>query len=155
MPRTHDCPVCRGVQPLPDDALAALAETPQRLSEALRSAPGGGEGWSPAFVATHLADLEVSRGWRFREILATDNPVLDALDQDGWAEQLHYGERDIVMALETFAANRAANLELVRLAGAGGLSRPYRHAIFGPMTLGMLVNHTYDHDTAHLRQIAG
>jgi hypothetical protein len=154
--RSHDCPVCGETLPLPADVIAALAETPARLAEALRAARGREpEGWSPEFVAVHLADLEVSRGWRFRQILTSGDPLLDALDQDSWAKNLRYDERSLELALETFAANRAANLELLRLAGETGRARPYRHAIFGPMTLGMLVNHTYDHDQAHLRQITG
>jgi hypothetical protein len=152
--RTHDCPVCRETMPLPEDVIAALAETPGRLAEALRAAGAREpEGWSPQFVAVHLADLEVSRGWRFRQILSEDNPLIGTLDQDSMSENLRYDERDLELALETFSANRAANLELLRIPGEAGLARPYSHAVFGPMTLGMLVNHTYDHDQAHLRQI--
>jgi hypothetical protein len=154
--RSHDCPICGETLPLPADVFAALAETPKRLAEALRAAGDREpEGWAPTFVAVHMAGLEVSRGWRFRQILAEDDPLLDALDQDEWTRRLHYGERDLELALETFATNRAANLELLRLAGEAGLARPYHHAIFGQMTLGMLVDHTYDHDQAHLRQIVG
>jgi hypothetical protein len=154
--RTHDCPVCGETKPLPSDVIAALAETPQRLAEALRAAEDRKpEGWSPRFVAMHMADLEVSRGWRFRQILSENNPLIDALDQDSLSQNLRYDERDVELALATFAANRAANVELLHVAGEAGLARPYRHAVFGPMTLRMLVNHTYDHDQAHLRQIVG
>lgn len=155
MTGTHDCPVCGETMPLPDDVIAALAETPERLAQALREAGGRGQGWSPEFVAVHLADLEVSRGWRFRQILSEDDPLIDALDQDALAQNLRYDKRGLELALQTFAANRAANVELLRIAGEDALERPYRHAIFGAMTLGMLVNHTYDHDSAHLRQVVG
>ena len=141
---------------MPVDVMAALAEMPQRLREALRTAPQRAyDGWSPGFIAVHLADLEVSRGLRFRRVLTEDNPQLEPLDQNALAERLPNDERDIDVALETFAANRAASLELLRLAGDAGLARTYKHPDFGQLTLGILMNHTADHDLAHLRQITG
>ena len=86
-------------------------------------------------------------------MLTEDNPQLDPLDENALAERLRYDERGIDLALETFAANRTANLELIRLAGEEGLSRTYRHPDFGQLSLGILVDHTADHDLAHLRQI--
>jgi hypothetical protein len=56
-------------------------------------------------------------------------------------------------ALELFAANRASNVELLRLAGGEARSRPYLHAQFGEMTLGNLIDHTAHHDMAHMNQI--
>jgi DinB superfamily len=88
-------------------------------------------------------------------VLTEDNPQLEPLDQSALAECLRYDERDIDLALETFAANRAANLELLRLAGDTGLARTYKHPDFGRLTLAILMNHTADHDLAHLRQITG
>ncbi len=154
--RRHNCPICRGTVDVPVDVMAALAEMPQRLREALRTAPQRAyDGWSPGFIAVHLADLEVSRGLRFRRVLTEDNTQLEPLDQNALAERLPYDERDMDVALETFAANRAANLELLRLAGEAGLSRTYRHLEFGKLGLRVLVRHTTDHDLAHLRQIVG
>jgi DinB superfamily len=154
--RRHHCPICSETVDVPTDVFAALAEMPQRLREALRTAPDrSSDGWSPGFIAVHLADLEVSRGWRTRRVLTEDNPHIEPLDQNALAERLRYDERDIDLALETFAANRAANLELLRLAGDAGLARTYKHPDFGQLTLGILMNHTADHDVAHLRQIAG
>ena len=153
--RRHHCPICGETVDVPTDVFAALAEMPQRLREALRTAPDQSyDGWFPASVAVHLADLEVSRGCRIRRVLAEDNPQLDPLDQNALAERLRYDERAVDLALETFGANRAANLELLRLAGEPGLSRTYRHPDFGQLTLGILVDHTADHDLGHLRQIA-
>jgi hypothetical protein len=152
--RRHDCPICRDPVDVPVDAMAALAEIPRRLREALRTAPDREcDGWSSGFIAAHLADLEVSRGWRIRRVLTEDNPQLEPLDQNALAERLRYGDRDIGLALETFAANRAANLELVRMAGEAALARSYHHPELGARTLGILIDHTADHDLAHLRQI--
>jgi hypothetical protein len=154
--RWHRCPICAETVEVPTNILAALAEMPRRLREALRTAPDRScEGWSPGFIAVHLADLEVLRGWRIRRVLTEDNPQIEPPDQNALAERLRYDERDVALALETFAANRAANLELLRLAGDAGLARTYKHPDFGQLTLSILMNHTADHDLAHLRQIAG
>src|SRR5258708_824592 len=151
--RRHLCPICRDTVEMPVDVMAALAEMPRHLGEALRSAgERPGDGWSPSFIAVHLADLEVSRGWRTRRVLTEDNPQLEPLDQNALAERRRYDERDIDLALETFAANRAANLELIRLFGEESLSRTYRHPDFGQLRLGILIDHTADHDLAHLGQ---
>jgi hypothetical protein len=154
--RRHDCPICRGIVDVPVDVMGALAEMPRRLGEALRGASDPPrDGWSPGFIAVHLADLEVSRGWRIRRVLTEDNPQLEPLDQNALSERLRYDERDFTLALETFAANRAANLELVHMAGEAALARTYQHPDFGQLTLGILIDHTADHDLAHLRQISG
>jgi len=154
--RRHHCPICGETVDVPTDVLAALTEMPQRLRETLRTAPDRSyHGWSPGFIAIHLADLEVSRGLRFRRVLIEDNPQLEPLDQNALAARLRYDERDIDVALETFAANRAANLELIRLTGEAGLSRTYHHPEFGKLSLSVLVRHTADHDLTHLRQIVG
>ena len=56
--RRH-CPICRELADVPTDVLAALAEMPQRLREALRTAlDPSDDGWSPVFIAVHLSDLE-------------------------------------------------------------------------------------------------
>ncbi|MEO8456274.1 MAG: DinB family protein [Chloroflexota bacterium] len=152
----QDCPICQGTVDVPVDVVPALASMPERLAAALSAAKDrDAKGWSPRYVALHLADLEVSRGWRFRMILGEDNPLLAGLDQDGWADQLAYDTRDIDLALQVFAVNRAANVELLRQAGAPARARGYQHSQLGQLTFGTLVDHTAHHDLAHLRQIIG
>ncbi len=152
----HDCAICRTTVEVPVDVMGALADMPERLAEALRKTKRADfDGWSPTFIAIHLADLEVSRGWRIRRIIAEERPLIAPLDQDVLGARLHYGERDLDAALETFAANRASNVELVRLAGESGRARLYEHPTLGELTLGGLIDHTADHDLAHLRQIVG
>jgi hypothetical protein len=152
----QDCPICQGPVDVPVDVIPALASMPERLRAALDAAKGREtEGWSPRYVALHLADLEVSRGWRFRMILAEDDPMLGGGDQDAWANNLTYDNRDLELALQVFAVNRAANVELLREAGESARARPYTHPQFGQLTFGTLVDHTAHHDLAHLRQILG
>src|SRR5574341_803250 len=89
---------------------------PEAIARAMRDAPSGKrQGWSPAEVATHLADTEVVTGWRLRQILAEQEPEIQPYDQDKWVSALRYAERDKDLSLEAFAAARRANLEILRL----------------------------------------
>ena len=83
--RVH-CPICGTEAEMPVDTLTALASAPELIAEAMREVhPAEREGWSPAEVATHLADTEVVTGWRIRQILAVDEPQIQPYDQEAWA----------------------------------------------------------------------
>jgi hypothetical protein len=155
--RKNDCPLCGETVDVPADLLGTMAEMPRLVSRSFREPRniGAGAGWTPHEVAAHLADIEVALGWRIREVLAEDEPMLQPFDQEVWAEKLHYGERELATSLATYAANRQSNLELLRAAGEAGLERGYRHPQFGNRPLRVLIEHIADHDVAHLRQIRG
>jgi hypothetical protein len=155
--RKNDCPLCGETVDVPADLLGTMAEMPKLVSRSFREPRNisAGGGWTPHEVAAHLADIEVALGWRIREVLAEDEPMLQPFDQEVWAEKLHYGERELATSLATYAANRQSNLELLRAAGESGLERGYRHPQFGNRPLRALIEHIADHDVAHLRQIRG
>ena len=141
---------------MPIDTLKSMATAPELISQAVRSGrPKQGEGWSPAEIAVHLADIEVTLGWRIRQILSQDEPELQPFDQDEWAAALHYGERGMEVALSAYAAQRAANVEILGRLSDEGWERRFRHPEFGPASLRTLVRHISDHDLAHRAQIRG
>ena len=113
-----------------------------------------GGGWSPSEVAAHLADTEVAFGWRLRQTLAEDEPGLEGFDQERWAAAMHYEKRDPEASLASYAAARAANLEILRMLDDAGWERTFLHSEFGRLTLRAFVQHVSDH-LAHLRQIRG
>jgi len=150
------CNVCSADVERSADVMAGLTAAPERIAAALDAAPPhSGDGWSAAEVVVHLADMEVFRGWRIRRTLAEDTPAIESLDEETWARTFRNPDRDPSMSLATFEINRRSNLELLRLAGESALNRTWHDARKGPLTLGDLVNHTSDHDLAHLRQIMG
>jgi hypothetical protein len=154
--RKNDCPLCGATVDMPVDMFGVMAEMPKLVSRSFREPRAlSGEGWTPHEVASHLADAEVVLGWRIRQILTEDEPMLQPFDQDVWAAKLHYGARELATSLATFSANRQANLELLRFAGDAGLDRKYRHPEFGNPTLREKIEHIADHDVAHLRQVRG
>lgn len=148
------CEICGAEVEMPADTLKALTEGPDKIGTALREAPTGKRhGWTPAEVATHLADTEVVSGWRIRQILAENEPDIQPYDQDKWATALHYGERDVNLALEAFVAARRANVEILRLLAENDWERTYVHEEYGRLTLRQKVRHLSDHDLTHQRQI--
>src|SRR6266540_3882193 len=150
------CPICSAEIEVPVDIIAAMTAAPGLIAKAVRAAPrSGGDRWSPAEVAAHLADTEVVSGWRLRQILAEDEPAIQPYDQERWATALHYQKRDPTVALEAFGAARHANLEILRLLSDEEWERTYVQPEYGRQTLRTKIRHISDHDLAHLRQIRG
>ena len=153
--RRH-CPICESEVEMPVDTVEGMTAAPRLIAEAVRAAPGGvGEGWSASEIAAHLADIEVALGWRIRQVLSADEPELQPFDQNDWAAALRYGERDVEVALKSYAALRAANVEILARLSEEGWERRFRHPEFGPASLRTLVRHISDHDLAHLAQVRG
>ncbi len=153
--RRH-CPICESEVEMPADTVEGMAAAPKLIAEAVRATLGGaGEGWSASEIAAHLADIEVALGWRIRQVLSEDEPALQPFDQDDWAVALRYGERDVEVALNAYAAQRAANVEILAGLSEEGWERRFKHPEFGPASLRTLVRHISDHDLAHLTQIRG
>ncbi len=151
--RRH-CPICESEVEMPVDTVEGMAAAPRLIAEAVRAAPGGaGEGWSASEIAAHLADIEVALGWRLRQVLSVDEPELQPFDQNDWAAALRYGERDVEVALKAYAAQRAANVEILARLSEDGWERRFKHPEFGLASLRPLVRHISDHDLAHLTQI--
>jgi len=64
--------------------------------------------WGVRTIVCHLADTEVVLSMRLRQVIAEDNPVLPAIQQDAWAERLDYSTRKLshALAMVTDYANR-------------------------------------------------
>ena len=153
---SRHCPICQSEVEMPVDTVEGMAAAPKLIEEAVRAARGGvGEGWSASEIAAHLADIEVALGWRIRQVLSEDDPELQPFDQNDWAAALRYGERDMKVALNAYAAQRAANVEILAGLSEEGWERRFKHPEFGPASLRTLVRHISDHDLAHLAQLGG
>ncbi|RIH82066.1 putative metal-dependent hydrolase YfiT [Calidithermus terrae] len=139
-----------------DDPLASLAAMPRRLEELLPQiepekpyAPGK---WSAREILCHLADTEMALGFRFRQILAQDNPTVQPFDQDAWAAR--YGGLPMELAYDAFRALRAWNLALLRGLSEGDLARSYYHPEREEWeSLHLLVRFLAGHDLNHLGQL--
>jgi len=123
---------------------------------ALDYRPTGEDGklkWSVRIIVCHLADSEIAAAMRVRQIIAEDNPTLQAWNQDLWADRLSYGKRKISDALETFRRVRADNYELLKDLPEDAFSRFGSHTERGKITLLELVHLIAQHPEGHVRQI--
>ena len=128
--------------------IAALVGSLGTEKAAIRPAPGK---WSAAEIVCHLADCELVFGFRLRQTLAEDGPVIQPFDQDRWAAT--YGGIPAVKALEVFAALREWNLLLIEGAMPEAAGRKVTHPERGEMTFKTIVETMAGHDLNHLGQL--
>jgi hypothetical protein len=111
------------------------------------------EEWSVRQIVAHLADSEMVGAYRFRRVLAEDNPTLEWYDEKAWAEKLDYAKRKYSNSLETFRRTRSENYELLRDIAEETWQRPGVHSQNGPLTLLDLLRTYAEHAENHARQI--
>src|ERR1700677_4373960 len=107
--------------------------------------------WGAAQIVAHLADCELVFGFRLRQTLAEDAPVIQPFDQDKWART--YLGVPAKQALEVFTALRGWNLRLIGLALADAGDRKMTHPERGTMTFLNVVETMAGHDLNHLAQL--
>jgi hypothetical protein len=135
-----------------------LAATPGEIGRLIlaigpgneNTAPAPGK-WSAAEIVAHLADCELVFGFRLRQTLAEDAPVIQPFDQDKWAAT--YMRVPARQALEVFTALRGWNLRLIGLALPEAAERPVTHPERGAMTFLTIVETMAGHDLNHLGQL--
>lgn len=145
------------------DPIEVLQVTPLRVEELVQNlAPGDyalsyGEGkWNVREILAHLADVEISHAFRFRQTLAESEPVLQPFEQDRWAQR--YRRADPGLALATLRAVRSWNLALLATLDLDGWLKEAYHAQHGMISLDLMVRVLAGHDLNHLvqlEQIAG
>lgn len=143
-----------------DELLERFRRGPEVVAVAATGVAGSQLDYSPApgkwtirQIVCHLADTELVTGVRLRRVIAEENPVLEAFDQDAWAARLGYGGRRFSAALESFRRLRAENYELLKDLPAEAFERRGRHSETGPLRLLDLVRSAAAHAEAHARQI--
>lgn len=142
------------------DPLKVSAATPKKLERLikgvptakLRKRPAPGK-WSAAEILAHLADGEIVRGWRMRQILGAPGAPIQAFDQDSWAAAGHYEKRDPRKSLETFRVLREANLALLKSLTKEQWKHYGVHAERGEETIEHIVRLDAGHDINHTAQV--
>jgi len=114
--------------------------------------PGEGK-WGVRTIVCHLADTEMVLAMRLRQIIAEDNPMMPAIDQDAWAERLDYSKRKLSPALEAFRRTRAENYELLKDLPDEAFARSGQHSKRGTVTLLDLLRIFAEHAEKHVQQI--
>ena len=118
----------------------------------LRRRPAPGK-WSIGEILAHLADSEIARSWRIRQILGAPGTVIQAFDQDAWVTAGHYERRDPRKSVELFRVLREANLVLLKSLTPEQWKHFGMHAERGKETIEHIVRMFAGHDINHTKQI--
>ncbi len=141
----------RPLEEILDASVNRIAYLLARIGNDQSTVPIAPGKWSPAQIVAHLADCEMVFGFRLRQTLAEDAPVIQPFDQDKWAAT--YTGVPASQALEVFKALRGWNLRLLGRALPGDAARPVTHPERGTMTFLTIVETMAGHDLNHLAQL--
>ena len=130
---------------------AAMDEAKDHLDEAQDG------GWTPRQVAHHLADSEMTAAIRLRRLLAEDDPVIHAYDEEAFARSLAY-DRPTEWSLRAAEAARETSAAILATLTEEQWQRTGTHTESGPYGvdtwLEIYAAHPYDH-AAQVRTAAG
>jgi hypothetical protein len=109
--------------------------------------------WSAAEIVHHLADSETTSGLRLRRLLSEDHPLIQGYDQDVYAAQLYYNQREIGPALDLFRSTRACTAQLFDFMSDADWQREGTHSESGSYSAADWLKIYADHAHNHAGQI--
>jgi hypothetical protein len=110
--------------------------------------------WCILEILGHLADIEIVYGYRLRQMLADEKPVIAPMNQDAWAKNLGYVETPAPELVALYGLNRHHNLRLLRRLKLPDLKKSAFHPeTNGDVTVATLVERMAGHGASHLAQI--
>ena len=99
--------------------IARYAAGYEEVADALKGFPADSLGarpitgkWSAREIVHHLGDSETTSGLRLRRLLSEDHPLIQGYDQDVYAKELRYNEREPGPSLDLFRSTRACTAQL-------------------------------------------
>jgi len=134
-----------------EDGVDVFIEALNGVPEPVRDFAPRGE-WSPREIAHHVADFELVRCYRLRQLLAQDAPTLQGIDEGQFAAKLHY-YRPVEASLALYRATVRSNVELLTLAFPEDWLRAGNHEDFGVFSLEDLLQRGAEHSYVHAEQI--
>lgn len=140
--------------------VSVLASTPRKIGNLLRGARAkklktrpGEDRWSVGEILAHMADAEITFGFRVRAALGSNGTRIQAINQDVWATNFRYDQQDPRASFESYRALREHNLRLLRLLPKGMWSYYGMHEERGKETIARMAEMIAGHDLNHLMQI--
>src|SRR4029079_4398773 len=109
--------------------------------------------WCTREIIHHLGDSELSAAVRVRALVADEEAIIQAFDQDRWNDVLYPRGRPIEPSLAAFKAAREATLPLLHLMTDEQWTRQGRHSAFGPMSAEYWLEIYGPHAHGHADQI--
>jgi hypothetical protein len=133
---------------------------PELIATVLTGVHGEETDWAPSpdrwgirMIVAHVADSEIVGAYRFRLLLAEDDPVIQAYDEKAWAMNLDYARRKPSQSLETFRRTRLENYDLLNNLGEEAFERRGRHTERGAISVRDLLQTYAEHAENHARQM--
>ncbi len=110
--------------------------------------------WCILEILGHLADIEIVYGYRLRQMLADEKPVIAPMDQDAWAKNLGYMETPAPELVALYGLNRHHNLRLLRRLKPEDLEKSAFHPEHKKdVSVGRLVEQMGGHGASHLAEV--
>lgn len=134
-------------------AAALRAAVAGMTREQLIARPVAGK-WSTLEVVAHIADFEAVIADRIRRVIATDDAVLLAADENFYAEKLRYQDRDVEEELAVVEATRKSVARLIASLTPAEFARTGTHSVRGPLTLQRVIEMAVNHIPHHAAFIA-
>ncbi|MDR3636227.1 MAG: DinB family protein [Isosphaeraceae bacterium] len=130
----------------PTLAYAVAGLSPEH--EKARPGPGA---WSIAELVAHLLDADLVLAERMKRVLAEDEPVLQAFDENAWAARLDYQAMSVEEAVNLLIANRRWMAQVLRRCVEADFARAGRHSERGRQTMAEVLSTVVNHIDHHLR----
>jgi len=128
-----------------------LAYAVEGLSPEQEKAHPGPGAWSIAELVAHLLDSDLVITDRMKRVLAEDEPVLQAFDENAWATRLDYQAMSVEEAVNLLVANRHWMAQVLKRCSEADFARTGQHTERGRQTLAELLSTVVNHVDHHLR----
>ncbi|SIN76949.1 DinB superfamily protein [Singulisphaera sp. GP187] len=115
--------------------------------EATRVEPGL---WSLSELVAHLLDADLVLADRMKRVIAEQDPVLLAFDENAWIDRLDSRSMPVEEAVALFTANRRWMTRILHNCSEADFARSGQHTEVGRLTLAELVAKTISHLDHHL-----
>lgn len=132
------------------NTLAKLINSFSKKQISQRPEPGK---WSITEILAHLADSEIVLSWRMRLVICQNGALIQAADQNVWAQTLDYARQDPKVSLEIFRVLRENNLRMLEVLPKKLWENYGMHSEHGKQTLAHIVRMYAGHDLNHLAQV--
>lgn len=131
-----------------------IAMATSGLSEKVLRYKPGLDKWSILEILGHLADIEIVYGYRIRQMLADEKPVIAPMDQNAWARNLGYMQSSAPELIAAYGLNRHGNIRLLRRIKLQDLAKSAFHPeLKRDVALSEIVEKMASHGEDHLTQI--
>jgi uncharacterized damage-inducible protein DinB len=109
--------------------------------------------WSVRQQVNHLADSEMNMVQRMKKVIAEENPLLPAYDQDKWAKGLFYIASPVDDSVAVFFTLRTSMTHILKELKDSDFDRFGIHTERGKLTLLDLLEDTVEHAEHHTKTI--